>query len=362
MRRRQSHCIPLHSRHRVESRIVQNKKTQPIVITAGEPAGVGADLCLELLADSSYSHPLVVVGDAEVLTARARLLNLPHAYPAYDGEDGKPNAPRAILNLPLPKNSGDVVLGKPSAKHAAHVLAQLTRAARGCLAGEFAGLLTAPVCKESILAAGHAFTGQTEFLAAQCTGSGNDSTPAVVMLLSSPKLHVALATTHIRLHDVAAAIRQQSLLQTITVLHNTLPLHFGGKAAAIKVCGLNPHAGEGGYLGDEEATAIAPAIQEARRCGIDASGPYPADTLLHAACEEQAADANRAVCVLAMYHDQALPAIKLLDFYETINITLGLPFVRTSPDHGVAADRAGCGTVRSDSMHAALRQIIRSID
>lgn len=310
----------------------------PIIITSGEPAGVGPDLSLAMLA-GDCSYPLVVVGDKKILSARAALLNLPFDYPDYDTNDSE--SPRAILNLSA--GDDDVQIGAPSPQHAAYVLSQLRRAAQGCSQKEFVGMVTAPISKESILAGGYEFIGQTEYLAEQCGGGQS------VMLLAAPSLRVALATTHLPLREVADSLTQESLLNTLTVLHETLPQHFKIHGApSIKVCGLNPHAGEGGRMGDDEATIIAPAIQQACAIGINATGPHPADTALHAAHAEQTD------CVLAMYHDQALPAIKLLAFDETINITLGLPFIRTSPDHGIAADIAGKGLVRDSSMRAAL--------
>ena len=309
---------------------------KPLVLTTGDPAGIGPDLCLDAL-NSDCPRRLIVIGDRNVLTTRAAILNRDINAADYEKQ---PDAARAVWHCPVQQK---VEVGVPTPANAGHVLQQLTMAAQGCRQGTFAAMVTAPVSKEMILAAGHAFTGQTEYIA----DAVGVSRP--VMLLAGTKLRVALATTHLPLQQVAAALTAPMLQEILSVLHRDLPRYCQtAHPPRINVCGLNPHAGEGGYLGDEEQTIIRPALAQARANGITANGPYPADTII-AQSLMPAAD-----CVLAMYHDQGLPAVKLLDFDHTVNITLGLPFLRTSPDHGIAADLAGRGTARPHSMREAL--------
>ncbi|MCH9758641.1 MAG: 4-hydroxythreonine-4-phosphate dehydrogenase PdxA [Proteobacteria bacterium] len=311
---------------------------KPLIITMGEPAGIGAELCLHLLADPALP-PLVVLGDRTILAQRAQQFGLP-----FTATDYVANAPapvtRAVWHVPAPVA---VVAGKPQVENAEYILQQLQLAAAGCQRQEFSALVTAPISKETILAAGIPFVGQTEYLA-QCAG-----VQRTVMLLAAPAMRVALATTHLPLRAVAEALSEESLLAVLTILNSELRRCFNLSAPPrIKVCGLNPHAGEGGYLGDEEQRIIAPAIKQAQQQGMHVEGPYPADTLF---ATTRLAQAD---CILAMYHDQGLPAIKLLDFENTINITLGLPFIRTSPDHGVALDIAAAGGANPQSMFTAV--------
>ena len=314
---------------------------RPVAITAGDPAGVGPELCLHLLSRPDET-PLVVVGDREILAERAKQTGAPFAA---DDFESAPESRRAVLHCPL---DAPVVLGKPSAANARHVLRQLDIAAEGCIAGRFRATVSAPVCKSAVCDAGIPFTGVTEYLARAAKVS------RAVMLMESPKLRVALATMHIPLAEVPRAITRAGLVETLAILDSELRAKFtNGRAPTIKVAGLNPHAGEDGHCGREEIETIAPAIAEARKTGVAAEGPFPADTIF------VGDDSQKADCVLAMYHDQALPVFKRADFDGGVNATLGLPFVRVSPDHGVAADIAGSGRVRPNSMRAALDLALR---
>lgn len=315
------------------------KSVKPVAVTVGDPAGIGADLCADICR-GNIAAPVVLIGDAEVLAARAKMLGMP-----FVAEEYTPGVirRRAVLHCPA---GAPVECGTLSPAHAPHILAQLRRAAEGCMSGEFSAMVSGPVNKSMICAAGFDFCGQTEYLAAVA------KTPAPVMLLASPKMRVALATRHLPLGEVAAALNEEELLQTMQTLDAGLRRYFtGGRAPRIAVAGLNPHAGEGGYLGAEEQNIIAPAVARAVALGIDAAGPFSADGMF---CFTEAD------CFLAMYHDQGLPVIKYADFDRTINITLGLPFLRVSPDHGTAAALAGGGAFSPQSMRAAVRFAARA--
>jgi 4-hydroxythreonine-4-phosphate dehydrogenase len=306
-----------------------------VALTAGEPAGIGPDLCA-LVAHEDFLGRLVIVGDSAVIAERARLRGLAFELPGYaPGRD----ASVSLLDLRAP---AAVVPGELDAANAPHVLALLDRALSGCLSGEFAAMVTAPVQKSVINEAGIAFTGHTEYLADK-TG-----TPRVVMLLVGGGLRVALATTHLALADVPRAITRESLEATLRILDRDLRGRFGIARPRILVAGLNPHAGESGYLGREEIDVITPAIEALARDGMTVSGPYPADTLFTPRMLE-GADA-----VVAMFHDQGLPVLKHAAFGSAVNVTLGLPVLRTSVDHGTALDRAGKGDIDRGSLLAAL--------
>lgn len=310
---------------------------KPLAVTMGEPAGIGPELCLAALADSSLP-PLAVIGDRAVLQQRAELLNLPFAAADYEEQ---PDAARSVWHTPAAEAPPP---GQPLPANAGSVLQQLRQAADGCQARRFAAMVTAPVSKQAILAAGAPFVGQTEYIAAHIGAA------CPVMLLAAPTLRVALATTHLPLREVAAALRAENIVRILQVLHRDLPRHFAtDDPPRIAMCALNPHAGEGGHLGDEEQRVLRPAVEQAQAQGIAVQGPFPADTLL------ARADASNSDCVLAMYHDQGLPVVKRQDFARTVNITLGLPFLRTSPDHGVALDIAAAGGADTGSMMAALQ-------
>ena len=308
----------------------------PVVITSGDPAGVGPELCLDLLSRPG-SVPLAVVGDRRLLAERAKAVGAPFAA---DDFENAPNARRAVLHCPA---GFAAVAGRPGPETARHALRQLNIAAEGCQSGRFRAMVTAPVSKAAMRDAGIAFTGITEHLASAA------KVPRAVMLMASPKMRAALATTHIPLAEVPRAVTRAGLLETLAILDSELRAKFtNGRAPNIKVAGLNPHAGENGHCGREEIEVIIPAIAEARKRGVAAEGPFPADTLF---TKQSLLETD---CCLAMYHDQALPVFKRADFDNGVNVTLGLPYVRVSPDHGIAADIAGRGTVRPHSMRAAL--------
>ncbi len=307
-----------------------------VALTAGEPAGIGPDLCA-MLAHEKLPGRLVMLGDRGVIAERAKLRGLAFDVPDYPGREAAPAF--SLLSVPA---RVPVTPGKLDARNAPHVLAILDRALDGCVAGEFDGMVTAPLQKSVLNDAGIPFTGHTEYLAER-TG-----TPRVVMMLAGAGLRVALATTHLPLAKVPAAITAPLLRSVLRILDGDLRKRFGVARPRILVAGLNPHAGESGYLGREEIEVIAPVIDELARAGLDVSGPYPADTLYTPRLLAQA-DAT-----LAMYHDQGLPVLKHAAFGEAVNITLGLPIVRTSVDHGTALDRAGRGEVDAGSLRQAI--------
>ncbi|HTY98547.1 MAG TPA: 4-hydroxythreonine-4-phosphate dehydrogenase PdxA [Rhodocyclaceae bacterium] len=305
---------------------MKTNKLPVLAVTSGEPAGIGPDICLSL-AGGELPARLVVFGDRDLLAERARLLGK-----SVHGLDVR----HVPLRSPAPP-------GRLDAANSAYVLDMLDQALAGCLAGEFAGMVTAPVHKGVINDAGIPFTGHTEYLAEK-TG-----TPRVVMMLAGGGLHVALATTHLPLKDVPAAITAPDLTTTLRILHGDLVRKFGIAKPRILVAGLNPHAGEGGHLGREEIEVIAPVLERLRGEGMDLVGPLPADTLFtrHVLAGSHAQ--------LAMYHDQGLAVLKYAAFEEGINITLGLPILRTSVDHGTALDLAGTGKADPSSLFAAVR-------
>lgn len=304
---------------------IDSKTSKPIVVTSGEPAGIGPELCLQLVA-RSWPVPLVVLGDRDLLASRARMLGL---------DIGSLD----ILHLPL---AAPAIAGQPNVANARYVLQLLDRALAGCIAGEFSAMVTAPVHKGIINDAGIAFTGHTEYLA-EHTGI-----PHVVMLLAGAGLRVALATTHLAIKDVPAAITQASLESTLRILHHDLQRKFGIAQPRILVAGLNPHAGEGGHMGREEIDVIIPVLNRLRSDGMQLVGPLPADTLF---TKNVLAGSD---AQLAMYHDQGLAVLKYAAFDEGINVTLGLPIIRTSVDHGTAFDLAGTGKASANSLFAAV--------
>jgi 4-hydroxythreonine-4-phosphate dehydrogenase len=315
-------------------------------VTSGEPAGVGPDLALAA-ALPDWPCELVFAGDPALLRARARLLGLP-----LEPREWRATAavvPHRAGTLPvLPARLGGAAdPGRPDPANAAYVLALLDAAMDGCLAGRFAAMVTGPVQKSSINDAGFAFRGHTEYLAARAGGVHP------VMLLVAGRLRVALATTHLPLSGVPAAITRESLARTLEVLEQGLRESLGIGAPRILVCGLNPHAGEGGHLGREEIEIILPAVEAVAARGVAVTGPVPADTAFTPASLE------RADAVLAMYHDQGLPVVKHAGFGRTVNVTLGLPFHRVSVDHGTALDLAGTGRADPGSLFEAIRLAAR---
>jgi 4-hydroxythreonine-4-phosphate dehydrogenase len=310
-----------------------------IAITTGEPAGIGPDLCVSL--DSRpFGAELVLIGDPQLLAARAARLGRHIDLPAYRPDT--PARPGYICVEPV-RLACDVISGKLDPANAPYVLATLDRAVQGCLDREFQAMVTAPVHKAVINDAGIPFTGHTEYLAEKCNAA------QVVMMLAAPGLRVALATTHLPLSRVAGAISAASLEAVLRCTHDELRDKFGIARPRILVAGLNPHAGENGHLGTEERDIIQPVLEKLRAQGLQLHGPLPADTLFTPPLLAQA-DA-----VLAMYHDQGLPVLKHMGFGHAVNITLGLPIVRTSVDHGTALDKAGTGEADVGSLEAAIR-------
>ncbi|MGE8503832.1 MAG: 4-hydroxythreonine-4-phosphate dehydrogenase PdxA [Pseudomonas sp.] len=311
-------------------------------LTPGEPAGIGPDLCL-LLAREKQPEALVAIASRQLLAERAIQLGLD--IELLRAEPGQwPDSPAAagslyVWDTPLATQAEP---GKLAPANAEYVLETLTRAGQGCLHGTFAGMITAPVHKGVINEAGIAFSGHTEFLA------DLTHTEQVVMMLATRGLRVALVTTHLPLKDVAAAITAERLERVARILHTDLQSKFGIAEPRILVCGLNPHAGEGGHLGREEIEIIEPTLEHLRTEGMNLIGPLPADTLFTPKYLEHA-DA-----VLAMYHDQGLPVLKFKGFGAALNVTLGLPIIRTSVDHGTALDLAGTGRIDIGSLQVAL--------
>lgn len=320
-----------------------------VVITPGEPAGVGPDLVIAL-AQQAWPAELVVCADPALLLERAALLQLPLTLREYQPDvPAQPQAEKTLTILPITLHS-KALPGQLDVNNGAYVVETLARACDGCLSGEFAALITGPVHKGIINDAGVPFTGHTEFFAER------SHCDRVVMMLATEELRVALATTHLPLLDVPAAITPQTLTEVITILNHDLRTKFGIDEPQIYVCGLNPHAGEGGHMGREEIDVIIPTLESLRQKGMHLIGPLPADTLFQPKYLEHA-DA-----VLAMYHDQGLPVLKYQGFGRAVNITLGLPFIRTSVDHGTALDLAATGIADVGSFRTALNLAIKMIN
>jgi len=326
----------------------------PLAITAGEPAGIGPDLCLQL-AVTPPDIPFVVIADKNLLQQRAAQLGI--ALQVHEMVSGKwgvvsgdsqgfshsplsTHHPLRVIHIPLAAPCHTGVL---NAANSEYVLAVLRRAVQGCRAGEFSGMMTCPVHKGVINDAGIPFTGHTEFLAEQT------NTKRVVMMLAGGGMRVALATTHLPLKDVPAAITAPLLENVLRIIHRDLQSRFGIAQPRILVAGLNPHAGEGGYLGREEIEVMIPVLDRLRAEGIRVSAPLPADTLF---TPQRLAQCD---CVLAMYHDQGLPVLKHASFGQGVNVTLGLPIIRTSVDHGTALELAGSGKAEVGSLQEAIR-------
>lgn len=291
---------------------------KPLVVTAGEPAGIGPELC-STLADSQFAEDIVVVGDARLIDDRLQVVDIPFPAP--------------------------VIPGQPDPANAKALLDGLTLAVEGCIDGRFSALVTAPLSKSVVADSGVAFTGHTEFLADLL---GVD---LPVMLLVAGDLRVALASTHLPLREVPDFITKERLMRVLEILHADLRSKFGIASPEIVVCGLNPHAGEGGHLGFEDDAIIAPAVEELAQKGMNLRGPLPADTAFTPAAGNKDA-------VLAMYHDQGLPVLKYAGFGHAVNVTLGLPIIRTSVDHGTAFDIAGTGRADAGSLTAAIELAI----
>ncbi|CCN71872.1 4-hydroxythreonine-4-phosphate dehydrogenase PdxA [Vibrio nigripulchritudo] len=321
-----------------------------IAVTAGEPAGIGPDLVLAL-SKHDWAHQIIVIADKTVLAERAKQLNIDVELISYDSE-----------NPALPQKSGTlivdhipvatpVVAGELNESNGHYVLNTLERAAEGCMKDEFDAIVTGPVHKGIINRAGVAFSGHTEFFA------DKSNTPLVVMMLATEGLRVALVTTHIPLAYVSQAVTKDRLEKIIEILHKDLVEKFAIKQPKIYVCGLNPHAGEDGCLGMEEIETITPTLEKIRKeKGVDLIGPLPADTIFN---QKYLQDAD---AVLGMYHDQVLPVLKYKGFGRSVNITLGLPFIRTSVDHGTALDLAGTGQADTGSFQTALTHAIELVE
>jgi 4-hydroxythreonine-4-phosphate dehydrogenase len=312
-----------------------------LAVTSGEPAGIGPDLCLQL-AQRTQEHALVVLADRHLLQQRARQLGLAVELVDYRSGSYRPlsDGQLYVLHQPLLQPAE---AGRLNPANSPYVLDLLIRAVHGCQSGDFAGMVTAPVHKGIINDAGIPFTGHTEFLAEQ-TG-----TTHVVMMLAGGGMRVALATTHLALRDVPATISAGLLENTLRIIRRDLSHRFGISRPRILVAGLNPHAGEGGHLGREEIEIMIPVLDKLRTEGFDVSAPLPADTLFTPARLAQCD------CVLAMYHDQGLPVLKHASFGQGVNVTLGLPIIRTSVDHGTALDLAASGKADAGSLLQAIR-------
>ncbi|HCM1921610.1 TPA: 4-hydroxythreonine-4-phosphate dehydrogenase PdxA [Salmonella enterica subsp. salamae serovar 16:m,t:e,n,x] len=321
---------------------------QRVVITPGEPAGIGPDLVVQL-AQHAWPIELVVCADGVLLTERAAMLGLPLSLVPYSPD--VPAAPQSAGTLTLLPVSlrAPAIPGQLTVENGPYVVETLARACDGCLQHEFAALITGPVHKGVINDAGIPFTGHTEFF------EERSQAKKVVMMLATEALRVALATTHLPLRAIADAITPALLHDVIAILHHDLRTKFGLRDPHILVCGLNPHAGEGGHMGTEEIDTIIPVLEELRAQGMRLTGPLPADTLF------QPKYLDHADAVLAMYHDQGLPVLKYQGFGRGVNITLGLPFIRTSVDHGTALELAGQGKADVGSFITALNLAIKMI-
>ncbi len=324
------------------------KNGQVIAVTAGDPAGIGPDICLEL-SGHAWTNKIVVIADPSVLKERAENLKKNVKIAEWH--------PKKINNGKLSENSlfvwphyfkSEVLCGHPNSENSGTVLSSLKSAIDGCKRKLFKGMVTAPVNKAVINQAEYQFTGHTEFIA----NSTDTETP--VMMLAAEKFRVALATTHIPLNQVSSSINKEKIINIIEIIHDDLREYFNIQNPKIFVCGLNPHAGENGYLGNEEKTIIEPAIKYLEAKGFSIEGPASADTIF---LNEKKADV-----FLAMYHDQGLPILKYKGFGNAVNITLGLPFVRTSVDHGTAYDIAGTGKTDARSLISAVEMAFQMVN
>jgi 4-hydroxythreonine-4-phosphate dehydrogenase len=318
---------------------------KPLLLSSGEPAGIGPDICLALAA---YELPIVVLADKEMLRQRADFLQL-----SIDLLDYKPHLPfqtkansLTVYHLPC---AAPVKAGQLNSKNSIYVLNMLSKAVECCLSGEFSGLITAPIHKAIINTIGVSFTGHTEFLAHHC------GVETVVMMLACDIMKMALVTTHLPLSQVASSLTIPLIQSVINQLHSSLENDFGIITPRIHVAGLNPHAGEGGYLGREEIDIIEPALKLLQQQGINVQGPYPADTLFNPK------NLQNTDVFVAMYHDQGLPVLKYAGFGKAVNITLGLPIIRTSVDHGTALELAGTGCAEAGSLIEAVQVAISMV-
>jgi len=320
-----------------------------IVVTSGEPAGVGPDACVSL-AQRDWEADLVVAADADLLATTAEALGLPLTLERYDATRlPKPHRNGTLQVMHIPTNCR-VVAGHPDVRNAAYVIEMLDRACDGCSNGEFAAMVTAPVQKSTLMDAGYRFSGHTEYLAERTRAA------LPVMLLINDQLRVALVTTHLALSDVPRAITRDRLRSTLRIVNMDLERHFSLLPPRIAVLGLNPHAGEGGHLGREELDIIEPVISELKTEGMNLQGPIPADTAFTPRF------LKTVDVIVAMYHDQGLPVIKHVGFGNAVNMTLGLPILRTSVDHGTALGLARSGKADTGSLSAAVALAIDLAD
>ena len=311
---------------------------KPLLVTSGEPAGIGPDLCLDL---AGHPTPLVVICDKNLLSLRAKQLAKVVHLIDYQPDLPFINGPHDLHVIHKPCHD-EVIPGVLNVKNAEYVMTILSFGVHQCLQGAFSALVTAPVNKAIINQAGIDFSGHTEFFAQECKAS------QVVMMLSCPAMKVALVTTHLPLKQVPEAITGPLIIEVISQLHHSLQHDFGILNPKILVSGLNPHAGESGYLGREEIDTIQPALSQLRAEGMDVQGPFPADTLF------TPGNAKRCDAFVAMYHDQGLTVLKYAGFGQAVNVTLGLPIIRTSVDHGTALELAGSGLADSASLKTAV--------
>ncbi len=316
-----------------------------LIITPGEPAGIGPDITIKI-AQCPWAAELIVICDPDLLELRAKMLKLPLKLIPFDTHKPREFHQPGTLKIKPVKLKTSCIAGKLNQDNAPYVLQCLEMAASDCMKQEADALVTGPIHKGIMNDAKIAFTGHTEFLA-KYTQSRE-----AVMLFVTPKTKVALATTHLPLAKVATAITSEKLQSTLRILHNELQKKFGLKNPTILVCGLNPHAGEQGHLGHEEIEIITPALNTLRQEKINVIGPLPADTIF------TPKELNKADAVLAMYHDQALPVVKYMGFGNAVNVTLGLPIIRTSVDHGTALDVAGTQNADAGSLKAAIQLAI----
>jgi 4-hydroxythreonine-4-phosphate dehydrogenase len=314
-------------------------------LTPGEPAGIGPDICIQL-AQQPLPASLVVIADPDLLSKRAQRLGLPLRLQEYSPRNPQLCVPAGTLEiLPIHCARNDVC-GQPDPSNAEYILNTLRRAVQGCRQNEFSALVTGPVNKAVINTAGIKFTGHTEFLA-EIT-----QTPQVVMMLATSGLRVALITTHLPLKDIFREITRERVENILRITHASLQRFFRIRAPRLLVCGLNPHAGEEGNLGTEEIEILVPVMDKLRSEGLHLIGPKPADTSF------LPADITQIDAVIAMYHDQGLPVLKHMGFGRAINVTLGLPIIRTSVDHGTALELAGSGQADTGSLDAAIRAAV----
>lgn len=328
--------------------MIKNKKYR-IVITPGEPAGIGPDITI-MIAQKKWPIELVACADANLLLNRAKIINLPLKLKKYQANNIiSPCIPGelSILNIPLLEQ---VVPGSPNISNNNYVINTLHRAIQGCMNGEFLAIVTGPIHKSTLNAGNIKFLGHTEFFSKYC------KLEKTVMMLMNKKLRVALTTTHIPIASVTEYITYENLYKTIVILYKGLKEYFGIIRPKIYVCGLNPHSGESGYIGTEEIKILTPTINILNKnIDCDIIGPLPADTIF------QKKYLQHADVILTMYHDQGLPVLKYTGFHQSINVTLGLPFIRTSVSHGTALELSGTGTAKYNSMQIAICTAINII-